>query len=341
MKAMRLWFLMIITITGALTLAIITDYRAYGTSSEVDPLNTPPPLVSTVELYGLKKGVSGISSRYVITNQSATTGTLLHSYYDDTGNPVGETWTSQVPALESRVYSLEEIESIPNGYTGYGIIASDVLITGTVLSPSPWHVYLPLTLRETRPSVRILNNHFAYIDTIGYLHIVGEVENDTSSYLRFIKIIANIFNSSGRLLDTDFTYTYLDNLSPGDRTCFHIVMEEPIGWSYYEFEPPVYSIEGNPLPNLTVFNDSGSYKSGLGWYEIVGQVRNDHGTRVEYVSPVGTLYNASNTVVGCDFTFVSSTHLDPGQASSFKMIFSGRDYADVTSYRIQVEGNPQ
>jgi len=70
-------------------------------------------------------------------------------------------------------------------------------------------------------------------------------------------------------------------------------------------------------------------------------VRNDHGTRVDFVSPVGTVYNAAGKVVGCDFTYVNSTDLDPGQSSSFEMTFLGRDYSDVTSYQLQVDGNPQ
>ena len=118
-------------------------------------------------------------------------------------------------------------------------------------------------------------------------------------------------------------------------------MPKPTGWSYYTFEAPTYSTDGSLLPNLTVLNDSGSYNSTFGWYKIIGQVRNDHGTRVEYVSPVGTVYNASGVVVGCDFTYVNSTHLDPGQTSSFEMTFTGRDYVDVTSYRLQIDGDPQ
>lgn len=88
-------------------------------------------------------------------------------------------------------------------------------------------------------------------------------------------------------------------------------------------------------------NHSGSYNATYGWYEVIGQVRNDYSTRVEYVSPVGTAYNISGTAVGCYFTDVNSTHLDVGQVSSFKLPFSGRDYSDVTSYRVQVDGNPQ
>ena len=179
------------------------------------------------------------------------------------------------------------------------------------------------------------------MDSIDYLRIVGEVWNNTASHLRFVEITANIFGSSGQLLDTDFTYTYLDNLPAGDKTCFQLLLEAPTGWSYYLFEAPSYRTDGRALPNLTIFNHSGSYKPTFGWYQIVGQVRNDHGTRVEYVSPVATLYNATSTVVGCGFTYVNSTHLDPGQTSSFKLIVSGRDYADVASYRLQADGDPK
>lgn len=352
MKAGHLWFWIIVVVGAVIALTVAIDYDAYGIYSKPEGegtastgyilSSTPHQFVSQVELHGLQKDVNGISSRYVITNQSSVTGTLLHTYYDDAGNPVGEAWTSQLPPYESRIYSLQEIDSIPSGYTGYAIIYSDALITGTVLPPlERWFVYLPLVMRESPAGVYVLNNHFAYVDTIGYLHIVGEVKNTTTNHLRFVKVTANIFNSNGQLLDTEFTYTYLDNLPAGDKTCFHIILKEPIGWSYYEFEPPTYLTDGQPLPNLTIFNDSGSYDSTFGWYRIIGQVRNDHGTRVEYVSPVGTLYNASGRVVGCDFTYVNSTHLDPGQTSSFKITFSGRDYSDVTSYRLQVDGNPK
>ena len=219
---------------------------------------------------------------------------------------------------------------------------SEVLLLSASSVAVPRMLYLPCVNRSSRAfGVHISWNHSAYVDAVGYLHIVGEVENNTRDYLRFVKISANVFDNSERLLDTAFTYAYLDNLPAGDRTCFHILLEEPAGWAYYRFEPPSYWTDGRPLPNLVVSNDSGSYDSTYGWYEILGQVRNDHGRRVEYVSPVGTLYDTPGTVLGCDFTYVNSTHLDPGQTSSFKMNLSGRDYAGVSSYRVQVDGNPK
>jgi hypothetical protein len=179
------------------------------------------------------------------------------------------------------------------------------------------------------------------VDSIDYLHVVGEVLNNTDDNLRFVKISANFFNSSGQLLDTDYTYVYLDNLPAREKTCFHLLLSLPVGWSYYEFEAPTYYTDGQPLPNLTVLNDSASYDPTYGWYTIIGQVRNDNGTVVDFVSPVGTVYNAAGIVLGCDFTYVNSTDLNPGQTSAFNMLFTGRDYGDVTTYRLQVDGNPQ
>lgn len=188
--------------------------------------------------------------------------------------------------------------------------------------------------------VYVLSNHTYYIDSIDSLWIVGEVWNNTSDYLEFVKIPANLYGASGNLLDTDYTYTYLDSLPPGEKTCFDLLFTDyPPEWAYYEFEPPSYWTDGEPLPNLKVYNVSASYDPTYGWYEIIGQVRNDQGTRVEYVSPVGSLYNSTGKVIGCDFTYVNSTHLDPGQTSAFDMLFTGRDYADATNYRIQVDGN--
>jgi len=189
--------------------------------------------------------------------------------------------------------------------------------------------------------VHILENHSYYVDSFGYLNIVGEVENDTANHLHSVGITVNVLNSGGQFIGTGFDYIYLNNLPAGDKTCFYIFLEEPADWSYYEFEPPSYWTDGEPLPNLTVLNDSGYYDPFWGWYDITGQVRNDHGTRVEDILLVGTLYDASGTVMDCDYTYLDAFYLDPGQASPFEMTFFWRDYADVASYRLQVDGSRQ
>ena len=209
------------------------------------------------------------------------------------------------------------------------------------LPPEPTPLPPTPTPEPPAPGVYILDNSSSYVDSINYLHIVGEVQNDTGHNLRFVKVTVNVFDNEGHLVATDFTYTTLRHLPAGEKVCFQVFVQEPENWDYYEFEDPTYWTDGQQLPNLTVLNDSGSYDAIFGWYQIIGQVRNDHGTRVEFVKPVGTLYDATNTVIGCHWTYVNATDLDPDQVSSFNMVCPGRDYSDVASYRLQVDGWPE
>ena len=230
-------------------------------------------------------------------------------------------------------------ESITSGCGG-GNYCPDYFVTRAEMAK---FLVITFNLPDLEPTpepgdVTILSNHTAHVDDIDYLNIVGEVNNNTDNNLRFVEINVNIYDAAGLLLDTDFTFTLLDNLPAGEKTCFHLSVQEPEGWNYYEFEPVSYWTDGKSLPNLSVTNLSSSYDSFFGWYEILGQVTNNLGLKVNWVSPVGTLYNASGQVIGCDFTYVNSNDLLPGQTSSFEMLFLGRDYNDVTSYRIQVDG---
>lgn len=199
----------------------------------------------------------------------------------------------------------------------------------------------PTATATTAPdSVSVLANHSAYTTNSDTLYLVGEVKNNTSDHLRFVKVSANLYDQEGQLLDTSFTYTWLDSLPPDDKSCFDILfLDAPTNWKEYEFEEVEYWTDAEPLPSLTILNDSGTYVTPYGWYEIIGQVRNDENSAIESVSVVGTLYDASSSVIGCDFTFPNNSDLSPDQTSSFEMLFLGRDYSDAASYRLQADGN--
>jgi hypothetical protein len=133
----------------------------------------------------------------------------------------------------------------------------------------------------------------------------------------------------------------MDNLAATDWTCFDLSLPQPPDWAFYQFAEPAYLAEGQPLSGLTILNASGAYDPALGWYSLSGQVRNDTGQWVQYVQPVGTLYNANQTVLGCSTLMNASIVLSPGQTSPFQITFSGRDEQDVASYRLQVDGELQ
>lgn len=196
-------------------------------------------------------------------------------------------------------------------------------------------VYLPLVIKA--PEVKILDTLSEYVDNINYLHVVGEAQNTSSVNLQFIEIHIYFYGSAGNFLAHDYTYTYLNNLPAYQKTCFEIMLPVPSGWTSYRFAPVQYITDGFPLPSFTQ-TVSGSYISSTGSYLIEGSIKNATSYTYDWVMPVGTLYDSSGTVVGCDYTYTDPTTLSPNQTGIFDMIFSGRNYAEVTSYRIQVDG---
>lgn len=208
-----------------------------------------------------------------------------------------------------------------------------------VSKPAPTPTPTPTPTATPAPAVRILYNHFDFVDQVfGDLHIVGEVHNGLAEPVWLVKVAVVVYDSQGVIVDTDFDYIDLDTLPAGAKTCFHIWFDGvPTDWAYYEFEEPTYSLGGDALP-LTIINDHGQYDNGA--YEILGQVRNDRDLTVDGAEVVGTLYRADDVVVGCTLHYPNATTLTPGQVSAFKTRTTLRDYADVTTYRLQADGVP-
>ena len=200
-------------------------------------------------------------------------------------------------------------------------------------TPTPTSTPIPDT-------VRVLLNHTHYVDGEGALHIVGEVENGTDDPVYRVGLTVQLLSSDGDVVDTGHGVAPLQHLAAGERTCFHISVQDPADWSSYAFESPSYSA-GPPPPALSVVNDSGAYVPAAGWYLLGGEVHNDHGARVKEVIAVGTLYDGGGDPVGCQGAYVLSIGLDPGEASLFEMRFAGRDFGDVVDHRVQVDGDPE
>jgi hypothetical protein len=206
-------------------------------------------------------------------------------------------------------------------------------------SPDGSLVYLPVAMVNAAPGISILKNQHSYVTTWGSLHVLGEVQNSLSFPVQGTKIKVKLLDKRDKIIAEASTYTYMDTLPDGHRTCFDVIFLEPPGtWSTYSIELESFTAASSPLPNIVITSAvGGAYTPGE--YSLEGRLRNDTGRRVECIKPVGTLYTAKGRVTGCGFTYITSTNLDNGQSSSFNLIYYGHDYSDVVSYHLQADGN--
>lgn len=72
-------------------------------------------------------------------------------------------------------------------------------------------------------TLRILS-HNSYISSIGSMHIVGEVRNDSPFTAEFVKIIGTFYDNNNNVVGTDFTYTEPYTIGAGNTAPFDLLL---------------------------------------------------------------------------------------------------------------------
>ncbi len=166
--------------------------------------------------------------------------------------------------------------------------------------------------------------------------IVGEVRNDTGRNVRFVRVVANLYDSGNRLIGTDFTYTSMDILRPGQRSPFTvIVLSPPSNFHHYTLQLEWDATTDESLGGLTLLS-SGERAAGFGDARFIfGEVRNDSGGPVRFVEIVATLYDAAGKVVGASLTFTSLENIPAGGTSAFEMAVLS--WNNAARYELQIQ----
>ena len=60
----------------------------------------------------------------------------------------------------------------------------------------------------------------------GSTYIIGEVRNNLSNVVHYVQIVGRFYDSSGLLIDTDFTYTDPSDLAAGQSAPFEITVSD-------------------------------------------------------------------------------------------------------------------
>jgi len=182
-------------------------------------------------------------------------------------------------------------------------------------------------------SVTLLTNSIWGPDLAGYDHIVGEVQNSGTENAEFVQLYFNFYDSANTLLSTDFTYTDLNVLAPGENSGFTDIFTPPPGYDHYAITS-VGALAASAPPNHNFTTQvTNVFTDGAGSQHVVGTVTNNNSTADTFVQIVFTFRNCSGTVVDTDFTFVNTTQgdLGPSPASaSFELVRS----SDAPPFRI-------
>lgn len=82
----------------------------------------------------------------------------------------------------------------------------------------------PLGISPSQGGVLKVLSSNSFIDTLGYLHLVGEIQNGTPDSVSYVKATATFYDRNNNVVATDFTFTSPSDLGPGDKAPFEIIL---------------------------------------------------------------------------------------------------------------------
>ena len=203
-----------------------------------------------------------------------------------------------------------------------------VFVIGLLLVPS--------TATANHGGLRIVT-HSSYTDSIDNVHIVGVVANDSSHRYRFVEIDVALRNASGTVVDTDFTFSDMDELTPHSTSPFHIIVSDPPAYSTYRLTVSGSTMSASTQAPLSIEMGSPFYDS-IDVLHIPGEVFNRSGHSLDFVSVIATIYNGSQ-VLTTDFTFTDpGGDIGPNGSATFEVFVSGPT-SGYTRIVLQAQGD--
>lgn len=162
----------------------------------------------------------------------------------------------------------------------------------------------------------------SYVDSIGSLHVIGEVQNTSPEAREFVEIVATLRDPSGNILDSGFTYSHLEVLRPGEKSSFDLIFsnEQQVQKTQRYDISSINSETSQEKPANLKLNFGDSYYDSINYAHIVGEVSNNGPGVSKFTEVSGTFFDPQNKIVAAEYTYTDPPDLQPGQSAPFDMI---------------------
>jgi len=106
------------------------------------------------------------------------------------------------------------------------ILISLILIFSGLINITYGQVSTNLTegfIENNLNGLQILS-HNSFTDSIGYLHVVGEIKNNYPSTATFVTIVGTFYNINNQVVGTQFTYANPSGIGSGQKAPFELIL---------------------------------------------------------------------------------------------------------------------
>jgi hypothetical protein len=79
------------------------------------------------------------------------------------------------------------------------------------------------TLESSPNGIQILS-HNSFIDSIRYMHVVGEVRNNLPTTATYVKVTGTFYNTNNEVVGTEFTFTSPSDIGAEQKAPFDLAL---------------------------------------------------------------------------------------------------------------------
>jgi hypothetical protein len=206
----------------------------------------------------------------------------------------------------------------------YLFVALTLVSLGLALVPSAF---------SQPENIKIVSYSY-YVDSLGFLDVVGEIQNIGSNTVASVILTGTVYSSGGTDQADSYARAWVVNLAPQQKAPFYMEFYSPsssssTSWSSVSVSKVDLTVSqanattNYQYPDLKITSSSASIGSGTddkGVYWVTGNVQNTGSQTAQNITVVGTFYNATGTVVAVGYSdTLTPANLAPSKTAQFKL----------------------
>ena len=162
-----------------------------------------------------------------------------------------------------------------------------------------------------------IQNDQKYVDSDGLLHIVGEIENNTSTPLNQIKISAILLDNNGNEVKSVVGETVSNIIMPEMKGAFDILIKNVSSESIDDYELNLDYRMSEPKNQVIEISSTTLTKDTSNNTVITGMLENKGDITANMIRVVATLYDRDGNVVTVSESYTKPDFLRAGDNSNF------------------------
>jgi len=163
---------------------------------------------------------------------------IIGTFYDSGGEVVATQLTFTIISVLA-----------PGQKSPFDLLLFDIAQSAKV---SSYKLFVSCTQAGPLPQGLEIESHSRYLDSINWLHIVGEIKNIASEEATFVKIAATCFDHEGRVVYAGLGFSDPYDLNPGQTAPFEILIESDRASKVATYELQAQSNQYNIIPEFPI-----------------------------------------------------------------------------------------